>query len=58
MALGVWDLSHLYGSNDEFLKDFKNLEKYVKNAKKYKNKFLYKRPYNFYGLFVFKKEEK
>lgn len=38
MAFGFWDLSHLYKSNDEFLNDFKNLEKYLKNAKKFKNK--------------------
>ena len=33
MAFGFWDLSHLYKSNDEFLNDVKNLEKYLKNAK-------------------------
>lgn len=38
MAFGFWDLSHLYKSNNEFLNDFKNLEKYLKNAKKFKNK--------------------
>ena len=38
MAFGVWDLSHLYKTNDEFLADLKLLEKYLKNAKKFKNK--------------------
>ena len=38
MALGVWDLSHLYKTNDDFLSDYKNIEKYLKNAKKFKNK--------------------
>ena len=38
MAFGVWDLSHLYKTNDEFLADLKMLEKYLENAKKFKNK--------------------
>ncbi len=32
-----WDLSHLYTSNDEFLSDFKNAKKMLKNIEKFKN---------------------
>ncbi len=38
MAFGVWDLTHLYSSNDEFLKDFEKAKKYLKNAEKFKEK--------------------
>ena len=38
MAFGVWNLTDLYCSNDEFLGDFELLKKYVKNLKKYKEK--------------------
>ncbi len=32
-----WDLSHLYSSNEAFLKDFKTAEKMLKNLEKFKN---------------------
>ena len=44
MAFGVWDLSHLYKTNDEFLKDFAYLEKCLKNLKKFKGKLCKNNP--------------
>ena len=38
MAIGYWDLSHLYKSNDEFLKDFNKAKMCLKNLKKFKGK--------------------
>ena len=38
MALGVWNLKHLYASNEEFLKDFETAKKCLKNLKKFKEK--------------------
>lgn len=38
MAFGVWDLSHLYDSNEKFLSDFELLKKYLKNIQKFKGK--------------------
>lgn len=32
-----WDLSHLYNSNDDFLDDFENAKKMLKNLEKFKN---------------------
>ena len=32
-----WDLSHLYSSNDDFLSDFENAKKMLKNIEKFKN---------------------
>ena len=31
MELGIWDLSALYESNEQFLEDFKRAEKYLEN---------------------------
>lgn len=38
MAFGVWNLTHLYASNDEFLSDFENAKKCLKNVEKFKEK--------------------
>ena len=32
-----WDLSHLYASNEEFLKDFEVAKNMLKNLEKFKN---------------------
>ena len=40
MAKTVWDLTHLYKDNDEFLSDFENAKKILKNLEKFKNKLL------------------
>ena len=32
-----WDLSHLYSSNEDFLSDFENAKKMLKNIEKFKN---------------------
>jgi len=52
MAFGKWDLSHLYKTNDEFLNDYKNLEKYLKNAKKFKNKLNKNNPDDILAYFL------
>ena len=38
MALGFWDLSHLYKTNADFLADFELAKKYLKNIVKFKGK--------------------
>ena len=38
MALGFWDLSHLYKTNAGFLADFELAKKYLKNIVKFKGK--------------------
>jgi len=38
MSLGFWDLSHLYKSNADFLSDFEQSKKYLKNIEKFKGK--------------------
>lgn len=38
MQIGIWDLTHLYKTNEEFEKDLKIVKKYLENAKKFKNK--------------------
>ena len=38
MKKGMWNLTHLYKSNDEFEKDLKIVEKYLKKLSKFKGK--------------------
>lgn len=38
MQIGLWDLTHLYKTNEEFEEDLKNLKNYLKNLKKFKGK--------------------
>ena len=39
MKNGIWDLSQLYKTNDDFDRDLKIVEKYLENIKKFKERF-------------------
>ena len=44
MELGVWDLTALYKTNEQFLNDYKSAEKYLENVKKFRGKLSKKDP--------------